>query len=169
MRIFITDTETTPQTLNEALVRRPGSPSTTLERVIALNPQVKDFSKLPAGTVLILPDASDLKADAGAPIAGSGMDDVVADMGRGITAVGSRVGNRVEQLQADHAAVTAALKTAAAKRLVESDPELEKRVKAAELNFKAEQKAAAETQEQLKDVQKSALAEFEKLQKMLAR
>ena len=60
-----------------------------------------------------------------------------------------------------------ALKSAAAKRLVESDPLLQKQLAAAEARFKADQKRAAETQEQLDEVQKFALAEFEKLQKML--
>ena len=166
MRIFITNAETNPQTLNEALVRRPGT-THTLERVMALNPQIADFKKLPAGTVLILPDAPDLKAGAGESLTGAGMDDVIADLGRGLKAVNSRIVNRVEQLESDRVAVAAALKTAAAKRLVESDPALAKRITAANAQFKAEQTAAAEKQAQLAEVQKAALVEFARLQKLL--
>jgi hypothetical protein len=167
MRIFIAKTNTSLQELTGSLLRKPADAGGALDRVMALNPHVEDFQKLSAGTVLILPDGPELKAGAGTTVGGEGLDDMAADLTRGIKAVGSRAGNRLDDLKADRSAVVAALKTVGAKRIVDSDPALAKRLEAAEAQFKVEQKLATETQAQLAGLQKTALAEFARLQKML--
>jgi hypothetical protein len=167
MRIFITKTDTDLQGLGASLLRRSNTASAALERIMALNPQIEDFQRLSAGTVLILPEGPEFKAGAGTAVSGEGFDAIAEELGRGMKAVESRADDRFAALRADHAEVSAAMKSAASRRLIESDPALKKQLQAAEVRFKADQKRAAETQEQLIEVQKFALAEFEKLQKML--
>ena len=91
----------------------------------------------------------------------------IGAIGAGLRAVNSRFATRVDDLKTDRAAVVAALKTAAVKRLVESDPALQKQLDASEAEFKREQKRITETQAQLSEVQKLALSEFAQLQKLL--
>jgi hypothetical protein len=168
MRIFITKTDTDLSALSATLLRKPGDASATLDRVRALNPQVEDFQRLAAGTVLILPDTPEIKAGAGTTVGSDNISDLADDLGSGLKTVNSRFANRVDDLKSDRVAVVAALKTAAVKRLVEGDPSLQKQLDASEVEFKREQKRVTETQAQLAEVQKLALAEFAQLQKLLA-
>jgi hypothetical protein len=167
MRIFITKTDTDLQALSATLLRKPADAGVALERVRALNPQVEDFQKLAAGTVLILPDSPEIKATAGTALGTGNFSDLADDLGSGMKAVNSRFASRLDDLKSDRAGVTAVLKTAAVKRLVESDPALAKQLDAADAQFKREQKRIAETETQLAEVQKAALAEFARLQALL--
>lgn len=167
MRIFITKTDTDLEALSASLLRRPREASAALDRVMALNPQIEDFQRLRAGTMLILPEEADLEAGVGTAVGSEGLDDMVAELSRGMHAVMIRADSRCEEMKSDHAAVAAAMKSTAAKRLVASDPGLKQQLRAAEAQFKIDQKHAAEAQAQLADVQKMALAEFARLQKML--
>jgi hypothetical protein len=165
--IYITKTETGLAELGATLLRAPGDASVTLDRLRALNPQVEDFQRLPAGTVLILPDSPEIKAGAGTLLGADHLSELANDLGSGLKAAVSRSASRVDDLKADRAGVMAALKIAAVKRLVESDPALAKQLHAAETQFKGDQKLAAERQAQLKEVQELAEAEFARLQKLL--
>ena len=167
MRIFITKTDTDLAALSTTLLRKPADAGTALDRVRALNPHVEDFQRLAAGTVLILPDTPDIKAGAGTTIGADTVSDLASDLGSGLKAVNSRFANRVEDLKADRAAVVATVKTAAVKRLVESDPALAKQLEASDTEYKREQKRVAEAEVQLAEVQKIAVAEFARLQKLL--
>lgn len=167
MRIFITKTDTDLQALSATLVRKPSAAGATLERVVALNPQLANTDKLAAGTVLLLPDSAELKAGVGTTIGSDNFADLVSDVTKGMRAVSGRVTSRFETIAADHTAVKDALKTAAAKKLVEGDPLLKQKLAAAEAKFKVEQKRAAETKTAFEETQKHAVAEFEKLAKLL--
>lgn len=167
VRIFITDRPTSVADLLASLVRDKSSASAALERIKALNPQIADAQRLAAGTVLILPESAELKPGAGEPAGGDSLAALGALLHDGLRDVESRMTRGSEALAADHAGVRDALKAAAAKRLVESDPPLKKQLEKAEARFKADQARATEAQKQLEAGKKSALAEFEKVQKML--
>jgi len=167
MRIFITKTDTDLAALSTTLLRKPAEGGVTLDRVRALNPQVEDFQKLAAGTVLILPDTPGIKAGAGTAPGADNLSDLASDLGSGLKAVNTRFASRIDDIKAERAAVTTVLKTAAVKRLVDSDPALSKQLAAADAEFKREQKRVAESETQLAEVQKTALTEFARLQKLL--
>jgi Phage Tail Protein X len=167
MRIFITEKETDLEALASSLARTPRAAAAVRERVLALNPHLADAARIPKGSVLILPDSPEVKAGVGTSVSGASAGEIAERFSAGVRAQLGRAAARLESLTAERAAVRDALKSAAAKRLVESDPLLQKQLGAAEARFKEDQKRAAETQEQLDEVQKFALAEFEKLQKML--
>jgi hypothetical protein len=167
MRILITD-EATDLSKLAANVSRSARPArATLERISALNPQLADLSRIAAGTAVILPESADLKPGAGSPVGA----ELIADLGErlhaGLREMARRGTRHGEQLAADHGAVRDALKTAAAKRLIDGDPVLKKQLAAAESHFKAQQKRAEQSREQVAEATKLAEAEFAKLPKLL--
>ena len=166
MRIFITDKATDLATVVASLARDKRGAGAALERVKALNPQIADAQRLAPGTVLILPGSADFKPGAGEPAGGESLELLGALLNDGLRDLESRMTRGSDAVAADHAAVRDALKAAAARRLVESDPQLKKQLTAAEEGFKADQARASETRAQLAKAKRSALAEFEKLQKM---
>ncbi|MET0210863.1 MAG: hypothetical protein ABW220_17600 [Burkholderiaceae bacterium] len=167
MRIFITKTETDLQALSATLSRKASGADATFERVAALNPQLANAKKLAAGTVVLLPDSAELKAGVGTAVGMDNLSDLVGEVTKGVKAASGRATSRFESIAADHSAVKDVLKTAAAKKLVESDPLLKQKLAAAETRFKADQKKATETKARFEETQKFAVAEFEKLAKLL--
>jgi hypothetical protein len=164
MDIYITKEETDFATLAAKVARSPRAAVAVRARLEALNPQ---FSKrVPKGGVLVLPGGPDIKAGAGSTVRGTNLDELAERFKAGTREAAKRAGTRLEQLTAERTAVRDALKTAAAKRLVESDPLLQKQLAAAEAHFKAEQKRTAEATEQLKKSAELAEAEMAKLQKL---
>jgi len=166
MPIFITEKETDLETLASSLARTPRAAAAVRARVLALNPHLADAARIPKGSMLMLPDSPEFKADVGSSISGVSAAVVAGRFSAGARAQLSRVAGRLEAITAERAAVRDALKGAAAKRLVESDPELQKRLAAADVDFKAEQKRTAEVTAQLKETAKLAEAELAKLQKL---
>ena len=71
------------------------------------------------------------------------------------------------RLETDHADVASALKSAASKRIVESDPALKQQLQATLAQVKTDEKRAADTQLQLAELQKLAQAEFAQMSKIL--
>jgi hypothetical protein len=167
MPIFITDEATDLATLVTNLAGGARVSGATLELVKALNPQLSDTTKLGAGTVLILPETPELKARAGEPAGAESLETLGSRLHTGLRDVESRTMRGFEALVADHGAVRNALKAAAAKRLVEGDPQLKKQLAAAEAHFEAEQKRVAETRKQLVEAAKTVEAEFARLQNLL--
>ena len=168
MRILKTpNAKTTPQMLWRELLRDPTAASATPDLIKAVNPHLNLTRDVPANSVLLIPEAADLKAGAATPVGAEELDALGADIDAGLRAVGARVSAGVKQLEVDHAAIASALKTAVAKRLVESDPQVKKQLEAADAVFKADQKRAKETQVQLADLQKLAAAEFAGLRKLI--
>jgi hypothetical protein len=166
MRIFVTKTDTDLKSLSASLLRTRADAGAALDRVRALNPQIEDFDNVAAGTVLVLPDAPELKPSAGSPIGSDHLAELAAGLDAGLEAIETRSADRLDALKADRTAVVAALRTAAVKRLVESDPALRRQVDAADANFKADQQRADDDRKRLAELQKAALAEFTRLQNL---
>jgi len=170
MRIFTTrgDAATDPQALWAELLRRAGTASSTPDLVKRLNPHLNFDRDIPAGSVLFVPEAADTKAGAGTAVGTEDLTALLSDVDAALAATRQRVRSGLAQRDADHAAVAAALKPAAAKRLVDSDPSLKQQLEAADAAFKADQKQAAETESQLAEAHKLAMGEFALLRKLLA-
>ena len=94
-----------------------------IDRLKALNPHI-DFNRLDAGAVLFLPDAPELAQPGSRAVEGGSFDDFTADVIEGLKLAAGRARAGYEQLGADRSDVAAAVKTAAVKRLIESDPAL---------------------------------------------
>jgi hypothetical protein len=166
MRIFVTENEMDLEALASSLARTSRAAAATLERVKALNPHLADAARIPKGGVLILPEGPDIKAGAGTVVGGVNLGEIADRFGAGTRAQASRVEDRLESLTAERTTVRDALKGAAAKRLVESDPLLKKQLAAADAEFKAGQKRATEARAELVELAKAAQAEFARVQKL---
>ena len=165
MRIFITDKEMNLEALASDLARTPRAATAVRERLTALNPHL-GAARIPRGGVVIIPDGPDVSSGAGTTVGGVGLGELAEKFAASRRAAASLAQERLESLTAERAAMRDALKTAAAKRLVETDPLLQKQLAAAEANFKAEQKRTAEATAQLKKTAELAQAEMAKLQKL---
>jgi uncharacterized phage infection (PIP) family protein YhgE len=169
MRILkMPNASTAPQALWRQLLRDPGAATATADLIRALNSHVNFDRDVPAGTVLLIPDAADVKANAGIGAGSGQVDGLLADVEAALTAIAARVTSGLKQAEAGQAAIAAALKSAPAKRLVDSDPQVNASLETAAAQAKADQKRAKEIQSQLAAIQKQAPAELERLRKMLA-
>lgn len=166
MKIFIAENETDFEKLASSLARTPRATAATLERVKALNPHLADVTRLPKGSVLILPDGADLKTGAGSTVVGVNPGELGERFSSSLRSVASRASERLESINADRSAARDALKSAAAKRLVENDALLQKRLAAAETQFKTEQKRASEVRAEIAERSEAAKAEFVRVQKL---
>src|SRR5690349_16934472 len=127
MRLIVIKQASDLQALsNKLLIKKPGG-TATLDRLKALNPHV-DFNRIEAGTVLLLPDTPDVKADDKdtRSVAGDAFEDFVKETAEGFKSVAERVSRASESLATDRAAANAVLKIAAVRRQIESDPLLKK-------------------------------------------
>jgi hypothetical protein len=167
MRIFITEKETDLEALASSLARTPRAAGAVRERVLALNRHLADAARIPKGSVVILPDSPEIKASVGTSVSGVSAGEIGQRFSAGARAQLSRAAARLESLNAERATVRDALKSTAAKRLVESDPQLQKRLVAADAEFKAEQKRATEFRALIEKAAGEAQAELARLQKLI--
>jgi hypothetical protein len=166
MRMLVIKHATDRQELISQLLRRSSKDQPVmLERLKALNPHV-DLERLEAGTVLLVPDTPDLKANAGKPLSGDSFAELVDDVNTRLEATAARVRSGVEMLNADRTTVAAVIKTAAFKRLLESDRALAEQLKSADAQIKADLKQAEEAVRRIEGAQQSAAEEFASLSKL---
>jgi hypothetical protein len=174
MRLIVIKQASDLQSLSARLLKKPsgGRASSheigqaTLEQVKQLNPHV-DFQRIDAGTVLLLPDTPELKDTDSQSLAGDAFEDFITHTSEGFKAVAQRMRNNAETLAADRAAVNATVKTAAVKRLIESDPLLKKQLDEVSSEFSDEQKKTQEAARQLEAMQKDMNVELAVLKGML--
>jgi hypothetical protein len=143
-----------------------GAEAVSVERLKALNPHV-DFAKLQPGAVLFLPEAAETPDPPGSSaLDGGTFEAFAADLDTGFKASATRARAGFERLNTDRTEVAAILKTAAVKRLVESDPALKVQVDEANAQFAKDQKEAQEAGKQLEAMQKGAATEIAALAKL---
>lgn len=168
MRVIVIRQPLDPQGLARDLFGLAADASAMFERVKALNPHV-DFDRIPAGTVLLVPDAPESRAggEAVRSPGSDGFEAVAQDALAGLKAASERAASAGEASAADRAAFTAVLKTAAVKRLIESDPLLKAQVEQATRTFDADRGAVQEAARQIELVAKTASEELAALKKLL--
>jgi hypothetical protein len=164
----LTGGKMTPDAFWARVLRDPAAASATPEAIKTLNAHIDFDRELPANTVVLIPDAPDLQAGTGSPVGGRELADFMETAEAALKTIGANATSAVRQVDADHAAVAAAIKPAAAKRLVESDQGVKQRLSEADAQFKADQKRAKDSQAQIAAMLKQAPAEFDRLRKMLA-
>lgn len=162
MRKFFIKEETNLAGLSAKLLRArltETSAAAAIDRLKALNPHV-DFTRLAAGTVLLVPDTPALKEGASTSLGGETFEAFVKEVDTGLTNSSARMKQSFERLSAERTTVAAVLKTAAVKRLVESDPVLKKQLESADAQFKDGEKKMFAAQKLLETTQKQALEEL---------
>jgi hypothetical protein len=168
MRMFVIKQATDLQGVSTQLLRRAAGEggAGALERLRALNPHV-DFRKLAAGTVLLVPDTPEIKPAASDTLAAGPVESLLGDIQSGLKASIGRMRAGFKSQDEDRSAVAAALKTAAVRRIVDSEPSLREQLKAAEQQSSEDRKKAEQTVAQLAEMQKLATKELARLQKLL--
>jgi hypothetical protein len=146
-----------------ATLKAGGTP--VLTRLQALNPHV-DLDRLETGATLLLPD--DAPADNATTKAPTedGFAGFVRQAEAGLKLSGERLKQTADTLSAERSAVTTAAKSAAVKRLLDSDTVLRTQLQAATDDAAQEQKQAQQagkTVETLQQVMASELAALGKL------
>lgn len=162
MRMFVIKEETDLAGLSAKLLRArlpETSADAAIDRLKALNPHV-DFTRLAAGTVLLVPDTPELKKGASTSLGGETFEAFVKEVDTGLRSSSARVKQGFERLSVDRTSVSDVLKTAAVKRLVESDPALKKQLESADAQFKEDERKERAAQELLKTTQKQAIEEL---------
>ena len=166
-RTFTVRNETTLQALGATLLdaRFSGAQAdAAMERVKALNPHV-DFQRIAPGTVIFVPDAPGVKATVSAAQSGP-MDDFRALLSGALSDAASRLKDGNAARAAGRADLSAALRSAAFKRVTGEDRDIAKQVSEAQEAMASEESADKQAEENLAEASKSALAALAQLRKV---
>jgi hypothetical protein len=148
--------------------RSTGLSSSALDRLKALNPHV-DFDHVEAGTVLMLPDAPEFRAEdgQGRSVGDEAFEHLVEHIEQGFETAVARVSKVADVLAAESKSIGAAVKTPALKRLLETDPVFKRQLAEAGDAANAELKAVGHAATQLKAMRKEAAEELAALRQLL--
>lgn len=166
MRMIVIKQATDLQSLGARLLVGQTGGGKTLETMKQLNPHV-DFSRIAAGSVLLVPEASDLKEGESQSISGEAFDTFAEQALAGLDTVATRVGAAHAKRLADQKELGALLKSAPLKRAIEADAELKAQVDATAAVFKEDQAQAKAADEALKVLKAQMSAELAALGKLL--
>jgi hypothetical protein len=136
----------------------------TLAQIKTLNPHL-NFAKLELGSMLLLPEGSELGAGKAA-----GADNLAAFQAQakaGLGALNQRARLQAENLKTERQNLGSAMKSAGLKRLQEADPAFKKQLESAAEQAAADQKAAESTAKQLEAMDKLLSTELGRMGKFL--
>ena len=147
-------------------LREKIGPGSAIEQLKNLNPHV-DFTKIDAGTVLLIPETSDFNDAASASLAGDVFNPLREQMLASVEVATSRVREGYAALLTEQKEVAVVLKSAALKRALESDPDLKPQIEAANQVLKRDQQAAKDAEKTMQTLQEQAAGELASLMQML--
>jgi hypothetical protein len=165
MRTIVIDEDTNLEGLRARLLGERPFAGTALERLKSLNPHV-NFKKIPAGTVLLVPELPGLRKGETTSVTGD-FDTLREDLLGALDASRARVRSGFEALQAQEKEVGTAVRSAAFRRALELDPELQGQAEAGMQAFKQDRETAKTTAEELKALRQEAMTELTALGKLL--
>lgn len=165
MRFIVIKQATDLEALRGKLLKR-GASEATLARIQTMNPHA-DLKRLKPGSVLLLPDLPEVDDKASESVTGDAFQTLSDEITRGLSAASKRVREATAKLDAEHDAVSAAVKTAAVKRAVTADPALKDQLAAASAEFNEDKKRAQRTEAELGELKKRASEELSALSRLL--
>jgi len=166
MRMIVIKQATDLPALGARLLGAGAAHEGALQGLQRLNPHV-DFGRLEPGTVLLVPDQPGLCAGESRSVSGEAFDAFEEQVNASVNAAVARVRSGHEALAAQRQEVAALLKSAAVRRLIESDPDLKQELDAAAQVFKQDQQQAKEAEKTMQLLQEQAKAELAALAKLL--
>lgn len=169
MRMLIIKQDTDARALSDQLLKARLSDvqsDSALSRLHALNPHV-DFTKLRAGTVLLVPAVPSFKATAAEAVHDNAFQDFQKLVKDSLNQASSSLkeGNRARA--SERAEVSAAFKASAVTRAIANDPELKKQVEDARKTVKQDLEQDNEAEQALGTAGRAALAKLAELGKLL--
>ena len=166
MRTIVLDKATSVEELRARLLGEKPFPDGALEKLKGLNPHLA-FKRIPAGSVLLLPDLPGLRKDEGSSVTADPFDGLEETLLAAVDAAATRAREGARALLAEQKEVTSVIKSAAFRRAVEADPALGEQVEAAAQTFKQDQEDAKANAETLKALRQETAAELAALAKLL--
>lgn len=166
MRMIVVDEPTDLEGLRTQVLGSKAVSAATIERLKSLNPHVS-FDKIPAGTVLFVPDRPGVRKRATSPVTGDAFATLRETLLGAVDAARDRVHGGHAALAAQQKEVGTAMKSAAFRRALESDPDLRHQVEAAAEVFKQDREQASAADEILNDLKEEAAAELASLAELL--
>lgn len=169
-RTFVISKSTTPKALiaqlsTDAAAGDEEAPAVRLASLQRLNPHIADLDRIPAGTVLLVPDTPNVRA-ATSSIAGQAFSEFAEQARQAGASTAQRVNASYSALAEQQKEVAAALKSAAVRKQVDADADLQKLVTDSDAVFKADQQSAKAAQQTLESLQKGVVDELAVLAKM---
>jgi hypothetical protein len=128
-----------------------------LDALQAANPHV-DLKNLRAGTVLFVPEEPGLKASASVSVPGAAFSDFQQMIRSALSQAAENMKSANAARDHDLAAVTAAIKSAAVRRIIDSDRELAKQVADDTKALEQDQEQAKQAEQTLAQASRAALA-----------
>jgi hypothetical protein len=160
VRVLVTDKKTNISTLRDQVLSQrlnPGQAEAAMVSLQTLNPHV-DLANVAPGTVLFVPDTPDFQPTGSDSV----FDDVLQDFERlvksSLDAATSRAKAASESTAADSAEVAKTFKSAAFKRVLAQDAELQSAVDDANAALKDEKQARDQAAATLAEATKGAVA-----------
>ena len=167
MRMIVIKQATDLASVATGLLGGTGGKEAGLQQLQRLNPHV-DIQNIAPGTVLLVPDRAGLAAGGGSSVSGQAFEGLRTQVLASTAAAAPRVRQGFDALASDRTDVTAVLKTAAVRRVVDGNPDLKPQLDAAAQVFKQDQQRAKDADRALKVMQDGALAELDALAKRLS-
>lgn len=169
MRMLVIKQESDLQSLKARLLDTKLSSDkadAAMQSLQALNPHL-DMKKLTPGAILLIPDEPGFKAEATSAVAGEPIDELQQLVRSGVDSATAKLEHGNEARAAQRVELTAALKTAAVKRAIDSDPQLKQQAEDAAKASKADEEQSAKALQTLQAAGKGMQAELAKLAKLL--
>lgn len=168
-RTFVVKEDTTLDQLGGTLLdaRSRGTRlETAMQELTALNPHA-DPAKVPAGTVLLVPDTPGFKPTAGTSVQSGALHDLQALLATALAgaAQGARTG--LATRAAGRTEVATAMQTEEFKRLAGNDPELARQAEAAQAALATQEKEEGEAEQAFAGIGKAATEALAQLAKQL--
>jgi hypothetical protein len=137
-----------------------------LQQLQELNPHL-DINNIKAGTVILIPDAPNFNATEGDPVGSSTFDDFQQLVKTGLSDATARLRAGDAQRAADRSDVTALMKSAAFKKVLDGDADLKQQLADATKGYKDEQTQEDQDDAAVAAAAKAILAELADLAKVL--
>lgn len=162
MRTIVIDQATDLQSLSQRLAGNAAKTQSLSDSLIRLNPHV-NFDSLAPGTVLLVADDAAPTTAGTLPPGTQQLEAVATQIKAGLqsTIAGSLGG--LATRAAERKAIADAIKTPGMKRAIDGDIDLKARAASVAGEMKQEQVQAKDTEQMLKQLQTSALAELDRL------
>ena len=155
----------TAQLSTDASANDDNAPAVNLATLQRLNPHISDLARIPAGTVVFVPDTPNARG-ATTSVGGQGFQEFAERARQAGVSTTERVSASYSALVDQQKEVATALKSAAIKKQVDADADLQNLVADSDAVFKADQQNAKTAQQMLETMQKGVADELAVLAKM---
>jgi hypothetical protein len=169
MRILVIDRDLDAGGLREVLLRNRISDDqadAAMRRLADANRHL-DVNDLSSGAVLFIPETAEFRGSASEPVGETVLKELQDGIRSALDASSARIKAGNQTRAAERAEVAAALKSAAVKRLLESEPNLRDRLNEAVKGFKQAEKEEADAEAAAAAASKGALNELAALAKLM--